>query len=370
MTARSFQIEVPEAALADLRERLHRTRWPSEIAGSGWTYGTNKTYLQALCAYWADEFDWRAQETILNRHDHFTRDVDGFGLHYIHAKGQGPSPLPLVLTHGWPGTFYDFDKVIEPLADPGAHGGDPADAFDVVVPSIPGYAFSERPAVTGYGPARTAELWDRLMTALGYHRYGAHGGDWGVLVTGLLGWKYPERVVGIHRLIGGIPRVEPQPDESDEERQIRLAEGSGYGHIQSTRPQTLAYGLTDSPAGLAGWIVEKWQAWSDCGGDIESRFTKDELLTTVSLYWLTETIHSSCRLYYENAHDRANRLDGRIDVPSGYAVCRWLTQTRDDLAHNCNLVRWTEFERGGHFAAFEEPQLLVDDLREFFRPLR
>ena len=214
MTATPFQIKIPDAALAELRERLKRTRWPSEIPGSGWTYGTNKAYLQELCAYWADEFDWRRQEAALNRHDHFEREVDGFRLHYVHAPGRGPDPLPLVFTHGWPSTFYDFDKVIGPLADPGAHGGDPADAFDVIVPSMPGYAFSERPTVPGYGPARTAELWDRLLTDMGHERYGAHGGDWGGLVTGLVGWKYPERVVGIRRLVGGIPGWLPSPERT------------------------------------------------------------------------------------------------------------------------------------------------------------
>ncbi len=371
MTATPFKIEIPEAALTDLRERLKRTRWPTDLMPeAGWTYGTNNAYLKELCAYWADGFDWRAQEAALNRHDHFLREVDGFRLHYIHARGQGPDPFPLVFTHGWPSTFYDFDKLIEPLADPGAHGGNPADAFDVIVPSMPGYAFSERPTVTGYGPARIAELWDRLMTDMGHARYGAHGGDWGGLVTGLIGWKYPQRAVGIHRLVGGIPRLEPKPGETAEERRIRLADGGGYGHIQSTRPQTLAYGLTDSPAGLAGWIVEKWHAWSDCGGDIESRFTKDELLTTISLYWFTETIYSSTCLYHENAHNSVNRIGGRIEVPSGYAVCRWLRQTRDELAQESNLVHWTEFDRGAHFSAFEEPELLAEDIRKFFRPLR
>ena len=371
MTATPFKIEIPDAALADLRERLRRTRWPTDLMPhAGWTYGTNNAYLKELCAYWADGFDWRAQETALNRHDHYLREVDGFRLHYIHAPGQGPDPFPLVFTHGWPSTFYDFDKLIGRLADPGAHGGDPADAFDVVVPSMPGYGFSERPTVTGYGPARIAELWDRLMTDMGHARYGAHGGDWGGLVTGLIGWKYPQRVVGIHRLVGGIPRLAPKPGETAAERQIRLADGGGYGHIQSTRPQTLAYGLTDSPAGLAGWIVEKWHAWSDCGGDIESRFTKDELLTTIALFWFTETIYSSTCLYHENAHNSVNRIGGRIEVPSGYAVCRWLRQTRDELARESNLVHWTEFDRGAHFSAFEEPELLAEDIRKFFRPLR
>ncbi len=369
MTATPFQIEVPDAALTDLRERLARTRWPTEIEGGGWNYGTNRAYLQELCAYWADGFDWRRQEAALNRHDHFLREVDGFRLHYIHAAGQGPDPLPLVLTHGWPSTFYELDKVIEPLADPGAHGGDPADAFDVFVPSLPGYGFSEVPTRPGYGPARIAEMWDRLFTDLGHARYGAHGGDWGATITGLIGWKFPERVVGIHRLAGGMQSRRESGNDAEALATWRRT-GGGYGHIQSTRPQTLSYGLTDSPAGLAGWIIEKWHAWSDCGGDIESSFTKDELLTTVSLYWFTGTIHSSTRIYYENAQNEANRIGGRIEAPSGYAVFPGMSRTRDELAESCNVVHWSEFDRGGHFAAFEEPELVVEDIRAFFRSLR
>ncbi len=374
MSATSFRIAIPDEALTDLRERLLRTRWPSEITDGGWSYGTNRAYLQELCTYWAEEYDWRAQEASLNRHEHFTREVDGFRLHYIQARGQGPDPLPLVLTHGWPSSFYELDKVIAPLADPAAHGGDPTDAFHVIVPSLPGYGFSEIPAVPGYGPARTAELWDCLMTDLGHSRYGAHGGDWGALVTGQLGWKFPQRVVGIHRTAGGIQGV-AEDSADDEETQKRLrdnwrTEETGYQRIQGTRPQTLAYGLTDSPAGLAGWIVEKWRAWSDCEGDLESRFTKDELLTTIALYWFTETIHSSTRFYYESAHDDRNRVGGQIETPSGYAIFPGMVQTRERLAEDCNLVHWSEFDRGGHFAAFEEPELIVQDLRDFFRPLR
>ena len=318
MSATPFRIAIPDEALDDLRERLLRTRWPSEITDGGWSYGTNQAYLQELCAYWAEEYDWRAHEANLNRHDHFTREVDGFRLHYVQAEGTGPDPLPLVLTHGWPSSFYELDKVIAPLADPAAHGGDPVDAFHVIVPSLP-----------GYGPARTAELWDSLMTDLGYGRYGAHGGDWGRLggarhraagldVSAARGRHPPHR--------GGIQGV-AEDSSDDEETRKRLrdywrTEETGYQRIQGTRPQTLAYGLTDSPAGLADWIIEKWRAWSDCGGDLESRFTKDELLTTVALYWFTETIHSSTRFYYESSLFMWLALEGswvsRSDVDRSY----------------------------------------------------
>ena len=371
--AEPFTIAISEDAIADLHARLTRTRWPREITDGGWTYGTNLSYLRELCEYWAEGFDWRAQEAALNRHAHFMEVVDGFRLHFVHAEGSGPAPLPLVLTHGWPSTIYELDRVIGPLSDPAAHGGDPADAFHVVVPSLPGYGFSEIPTVPGYGAARTAQLWDGLMSQLGYERYGAHGGDWGALVTAHLGRRYPERVVGIHRNVGGIQfaSIEGMSDEARRERrELWQTEESGYQGIQSTKPQTLSYGLTDSPAGLAGWIVEKWRSWSDCAGDVESRFTKDDLLTTVAIYWFTETIHSSTRFYYESAHDDENRIEGHIDTPSGFAVFPGMGGSRERAAEDCNLVHWSEFERGGHFAAFEEPELVVEDLRTFFRPLR
>jgi pimeloyl-ACP methyl ester carboxylesterase len=371
--AEPFTIAISDDAIADLRARLARTRWPREITDGGWTYGTNLSHLQELCEYWAEGFDWRAQEAALNRHPHFMEVVDGFRLHFIHAEGRGPAPLPLVLTHGWPSTIYELDRVIGPLSNPAAHGGDPADAFHVVVPSLPGYGFSEIPTVPGYGPARTAQLWDGLMSQLGYERYGAHGGDWGALVTAQLGWRYPERVAGVHRNIGGIQfaSIEGQSEEARRaRRELWQTEETGYQRIQGTKPQTLAYGLTDSPAGLAGWIVEKWRSWSDCAGDIESRFTKDELLTTVAIYWFTETIHSSTRFYYESAHDEENRIGGHIDAPSGFAVFSGMGGSRERTAEDCNLVHWSEFDRGGHFAAFEEPDLVVEDLRTFFRPLR
>ena len=368
-----FTIDVPDDAINDLRERLARTRWPSEIEDGGWAYGTNLAYLQELCDYWADGFDWRAQERALNRHTHFTTSAEDLRLHFIHAEGQGPAPLPLVITHGWPSTFYELDKVIAPLSDPAAHGGDPADAFHVVVPSLPGYGFSEIPTAAGNGPARTAELWNVLMQQLGYTRYGAHGGDWGALVTAQLGSLFPDRVVGIHRNLGGIRLTSDDGGSEEEQQQARelwRTEETGYQRIQGTRPQTLSYGLTDSPAGLAGWIVEKWRAWSDCDGDVELRFTKDELLTTIALYWFTGTIHSSTRFYYESAHDDRNRIDDYIDTPSGFAVFPGMGSSRERTAEGCNLVHWTELDRGGHFGAFEEPELLVEDLRTFFRPLR
>ena len=365
MAAEPFTIAIADEAIADLQDRLQRTRWPTEFRPeAGWQYGTNQAYLKQLCGYWLDGYDWRAQESHLNRLDHFKREVDGFNLHYIHAKGKGPNPLPLVITHGWPSTFYDFDKIIDMLSDPGAHGGNPADSFDVVIPSMPGYAFSEKPSVPGYAPTRVAELWDRLMVDLGYEHYGAYGGDWGSTVTSVIGRNHADNVIGILRLVGSIPRVEQKPGE-------RLADGGGYGHIQSTRPLTVAYGLTDSPVGLAGWILEKWQAWSDCGDNIESRFSKDELLTTIALYWFTETAYSSARLYYENARNNIADTDPRpIEIPTGYAVCRWLRQTREELAQQSNLVHWTEFNKGAHFMAGEEPELLARDIRKFFRPLR
>ncbi|MEX2230278.1 MAG: epoxide hydrolase family protein [Dehalococcoidia bacterium] len=382
MPATPFTIAVPDEALDDLRRRLAHTRWPGEIAGSGWTYGTNRDYLRELCDYWRDGYDWRAHEAALNRFPQFTAAVDGYRLHFVHARGAGPRPLPLVFSHGWPGSFVEASKIIGPLTDPAAHGGDAADAFDVVAPSLPGYGFSEIPAVAGYGQARTAELFDALMRSLGYDRYAAQGGDWGAVITGHLASRFPERVVGAHmnmlvgaRRPGDEPPAPPSAEEwrAQEAARQRREEGTGYQRIQGTRPQTLAYGLTDSPAGLAGWIVEKWREWSDCGGDVERRFTKDELLTNISIYWHTGTINSSTRYYYESAHDpERNGIAGPVATPCAFAMFKPIpgARSRARAERDFNVVRWTEFDRGGHFAAMEEPELLVQDIREFFRPLR
>ena len=380
MDVRPFAVDVPQAVLHDLRARLERTRWPDEVAGAGWDYGSNLSYMEELVGYWRTGFDWRGQEKAINAFSHFRATVNGIGIHFVHERGKGPDPLPLVITHGWPGSFVEMLKIVPLLADPARHGGDAADAFDVVVPSLPGYGFSDRPAERGVR-ASFAGLWDRLMTdGLAYRRFGAHGGDIGAGVTTRLGLHCPDHLVGIHITAVAEPYLGPEvPELSEAERAYRVKvqrweqEEGGYSHIQGTRPQTLAYGLNDSPAGLAAWIVEKFRSWSDCAGDVERRFTKDELLTNVTLYWVTQTINSSIRLYYESRHNPAPlALGQRVTVPTAVALTteevdhaprEWAERTYD-------VQRWTELPRGGHFAALEEPELLVQDIRAFFRPLR
>jgi pimeloyl-ACP methyl ester carboxylesterase len=376
-----FTIQIADEVLGDLQQRLQRTRWPDEIDGAGWDYGTNLAYLQQLVAYWREGYDWRAQERLLNRFPQFQASVDGFRLHFLHLKGQGPRPLPLILSHGWPGSFFEMYKVVEPLADPTRHGGSAEDAFDVVVPSLPGYGFSERPHTRGMNVARIADLFLRLMRdALGYRRFGAQGGDWGSAITARLGAAYPAHLVGIH--LNGIPvRLGPQDlaglgDGPDIQRwrarrQHYEQDEGAYSRIQGTRPQTLAYGLTDSPVGLAGWIVEKFRAWSDCQGDVERAFSKDELLTNIMIYWVTDTINSSMRLYYEAAHTPAEPPE-RVEVPTGVAAFPHdiVTPVRSIAKRMFNIQQWRDMPAGGHFAALEQPEALVEDIRTFFRPLR
>ena len=381
MTPQPFEIQFPDEAVADLRRRLAHTRWPAEVTGSGWDFGTNLAYLQELCAYWADGFDFDAQAAYLNQMPQFTTEVDGYGIHYVHAEGTGPDPLPLVFTHGWPGTFFEIHKILDLLTNPAAHGGDEADAFTVVVPSLPGYGYSEIPTTTGWGQARTAELWDGLMRQLGYSRYGAQGGDWGAVVTAHLGHSFAERVVGAQINMPFLGPVDDRTPQTEEEQaylqragQWQAAEAA-YQAIQRTKPQTLAYGLTDSPAGLAGWITEKLRSWSDCGGDLETRFSKDESLTNISIYWFTNTINSSTRYYYESGADPANRLTHTIEAPVGVSVfpaeISGLSAPRSWVERGCEqLTQWSVHDRGGHFAAMEEPELLAQDIRDFFRPLR
>ncbi|HXH21630.1 MAG TPA: epoxide hydrolase [Dehalococcoidia bacterium] len=382
MAVTPFRIEVPDAVLDDLRERLQRTRWPDQIPGSAWDYGTDRDYLRELVSYWIDGFDWRAQEAKLNQLPQYLAEVDGVRIHFVHARGNGPRPMPLLLTHGWPGSFYEMHKVIGPLSDPAAHGANPDDAFDVVVPSLPGYGFSGPTTERGFGPARMAQLLLRLMTGeLGYARFAAQGGDWGSIITTTMARLFPESLAGIHlNMLSG--RLAPADPESEEEkllaeRAARFAqEETGYQRIQGTKPQTLAYALNDSPAGLAAWIVEKWRAWSDCGGDVERRFTKDEILTNITIYWVTGTINSSMRLYYEAAHAASGAgpavPTGRVEVPTAVAdfPAEIYRASRRQAEAAFNLQRWTPMPRGGHFAAMEEPGLLVEDIREFFRPLR
>ena len=381
MEAQPFTIDIPDSVLQDLTERLERTRWPDDSPDAGWEYGSNLGYVQELVEYWRTAFDWRAQERAINRLAHYRAQVDGSGIHFIHERGRGPNPLPLLLTHGWPSTFTEMLKIIPMLIDPAAHGGDAGDSFDVIVPSLPGYGFSDLTTERGVNVSRIADLWAELMAGLGYTRFGAHGGDWGAGITARLGYAHPDRMIGIHvTAVSAIPYLGPDPDLSDAERAFmeareewRQAEG-GYGHIQGTKPQTLSYGLNDSPAGLAAWITEKFRTWSDCHGDVESRFTKDELLTNIAIYWVTGTINSSTRIYYESQRGRRGLDEGeRIEPPSAVAVFpkdlsypprEWGERVFNDLQ------RWAEMPRGGHFAALEEPEMLVDDLRAFFRPLR
>jgi len=382
MRVEPFSIRIPDEDLADLRARLERTRWPDEAEDAGWDYGTNLAYLRQLVAYWREGFDWRAVERRLNSFSHFRAEIGGRWIHFIREPGVGPHPMPLVVTHGWPSSVAEMLEVIRPLADPGRFGGDPDDAFDVVVPSLPGFGFSDR--WTSRGAAPTADLWAALMSGLGYERFGAQGGDVGAGATVGLGRFHADRMIGMHissDLPG--PKPPPAPDElTAAEREYlarldrwELIEGA-YGHQQRTRPQTLGYGLNDSPAGLAGWIVEKFRAWSDCGGDVDRRFSNDDLLTAVSMYWFTQTINSSIRNYYERAHDstrRPLRAGERVPTPLGVAMFpgeRDLIVPREYAERNYDIRRWTDMPRGGHFAALEEPQLLIDDVRAFFREFR
>jgi len=378
-----FQIRVPETVLQDLRERLARTRFPDAVAGSVWGYGAELDYLRDLAAYWRDGFDWREQERALNALHHFRASIDGLAIHFVHEAGRGPRPLPLVLTHGWPGSFAELLKLAPLLTDPASHGGSPEDAFDLVIPSIPGFGFSERPARPGVSNRSVALLWHALMRGLGYSRYGAQGGDWGAGISTWLALLHPASLAGIHLnyipgsyrpdLGSGTAPLAPEEAAFLEQKAQWYEEEGGYAHAQGTRPQTLAYGLNDSPVGLLAWIVEKLRAWSDCGGQLERRFGRDEVLTHVTLYWVTETIGSSMRLYRESRHTPLQLGPGeRVRVPCGIAHFpleaphpprAWVERAYD-------VRRWTEMPRGGHFAAMEEPELLAEDIRAFFRPLR
>jgi len=376
-----FKITVPDETLKDLRDRLARVRWPDEIPGAGWRHGTDLAYMKELVAYWRERYDWRRHEAQLNAFRQFTAPVAGIDLHFIHEPGVGPRPLPLLLSHGWPGSVWEFHKILPLLTDPGRFGGDPADAFTIVAPSLPGYGFSFRPDQPRFGVLEIADAFATLMTeVLGYERFGAQGGDWGAFVTARLGYAYPERLAGIHLNLLTLRRdIKPPANPTAEETQYLkdlghwLREEAGYQWIQGTKPQTLAYGLTDSPVGLAAWIVEKFRTWSDCGGDVERRFTKDELLTNVMLYWVTGAIGSSFWPYYARYHDDWPIPDGaRVAVPMGHAAFpREIVRPPRAWAERVfDVRRWTAMPAGGHFAALEEPQALAGDLRAFFRGLR
>ena len=371
-----YRIDIPQGALDDLRDRLGRTRWPDELPGVGWDLGVPLDYLKGLAGYWATTYDWRGQEAALNEFAQFTTVIDDQNIHFLHVRSPEPGALPLLITHGWPGSIAEFLDIIGPLVDPAAHGGDPADAFHVIAPSIPGFGFSGPTHETGWNTVRVARAWAELMRRLGYERYGAQGGDTGALVSPELGRIDPEHLAGIH-VNNLLTFPSGQLDDLSDADQGRLKlmqrwqnEMAGYASIQSTRPQTLAYALTDSPVGQLAWIVEKFKEWTDPAAELpEDAVDRDRLLTDVSIYWLTATAGSSARLYYEGAKSwgQANEPSA---VPTGVAVFPMDITIRSIAESQHNIVHWTEFDRGGHFAAMEAPDLLVADVREFFRPLR
>ena len=374
-----FTVRVPESVLDDLTRRLALTRWPDEVAGSGWEYGSNLTYMHELIDYWHDKFDWRAEEKAINQFTHFRTEIDGHGIHFIHMRGKGKDPMPIILLHGWPGSFLQMMKIIPLLSDPESHDATSADAFDVIVPSLPGYGFSDRPGERGMSVFRIADLFSRLMSEeLGYKRYVVRASDLGAGVAQQMALAHPDSIAGLH-LSGLNPYVSQIPSDLSEAEQkfledvqrFRMQEGA-YAMVHNTKPQTLAYGLNDSPAGLAAWIVEKFRSWSDCDGNVENRFSKDELLANLTVYWATETINSSCRLYYETMHNWPQVAGKRVVVPTGMAMFPkdLFPGPREWAQRQYNVVRWTQMPRGGHFGEMEEPQLLAEDIRAFVHSLK
>lgn len=389
-TPEQFTIRVPEAVLEDLKGRLARTRWPSDLGNADWRYGTSRDYLESFVDYWLKDYDWRLAEAAMNRFDHYRVDLDGVPIHFIHRRGNGPRPVPLILSHGWPWTFWDLAEMIDPLADPGAHGGDPADAFDVVVPSLPGFGFSSPLTNTGIGASATAGLWRQLMhDVLGYPRFGAQGADFGAIITQTMAQQRSDDLIGVHLNrykrpsgahgvgTGNVTAEDYGPDEEGEweRQQAGLPKGVSHLAVNTHDPQSLAYGLHDSPAGLAAWLLERRRAWSDCGGDVERAFNREFLATTLTLYWVTETFATSLRIYWETAHETPAPVpDGGkvIEAPLAIGVLPRdvIVMPRRHAEEDTNLHRWTKYPRGGHFGPAEVPELIVADLRGFFRPLR
>ena len=372
-----FRISTPDAALEDLRRRLRATRWPERETVDDWSQGIPLAYVQDVCGYWAEKYDWRAREERLNRFAQWQTRIDGLGIHFVHVRSPHADALPLVITHGWPGSIVEFQKVIDPLVNPTAHGGEARDAFHVVCPSLPGYAFSEKPARAGWTTQRIGKAWSELMARLGYGRYVAQGGDWGAMVTTWIGIEDPEHCAAIHL---NMPIAPPDPATMNDltEREKSALAGmqhyqewdSGYSKQQSTRPQTVGYGLVDSPAGQAAWILEKFWAWTDCNGHPENVLSRDELLDNVMLYWLPGTAASSARLYWESF--RTLSLDP-VRVPVGCSIFpkeifrtskRWAEKRFEKLIH------FEELPKGGHFAAFEQPELYLGEVRACFRKVR
>jgi len=377
-----FRLHVPEETLKDLRERLSRVRWPDEPPIEPWSTGTSVGYMRQLVDYWRDRFDWRAQEEALNRYHHFKVPLAGIDLHFIHEQGKGPNPMPLLLSHGWPGSVVEFHKILPMLTDPARFGGDPSDSFTVVAPSLPGYTMSFAPGQKRFSVEEISEVFAALMTdVLGYEKFGAQGGDWGAFVTSRLGYQFPERMIGIHINLLAVRRdpkmlTDPTPEEKVFIEQLNafLKEETGYQWIQGTRPTTLAFGLTDSPVGLAAWIVEKFRSWTDNNGDLESALSRDEMLTNITLYWATGAIGSSFWPYYARMHGPWPIPEGAsIGVPTGYVEFpKEILRPPRSVAERSygNIQRWTKMAKGGHFAALEQPEALAQEIRAFFRPLR
>lgn len=378
-----FSIAVPNEVLEDLRRRVMATRWSDETDAEPWRYGPPLAYMRHVVDHWLNRFDWRAQEAFLNSFSHYTTEINGHSIHFIHEAGVGPDPMPLVLTHGWPGSFVEMLRILPMLTDPASHGGRAEDAFSVVVPSIPGHGFSSRPTKPGMSYAVVADLWATLMARLGYARFGAQGGDWGSWISASLGLQHPDRITGLHlnylstRFRPGVSPSDP-PISAEEQayldRVARWAEAEGaYIAIQATKPQTLAYGLSDSPVGLAAWLLEKFRAWSDCTEVPEEAVPLDDLLTDIMIYWITNTAHSAAR-FYSGSRERPFHLapGEKIRPPCGVVTLpRELPMPPRSWAERAfNIVHWTRLPRGGHFAAMEQPALLAEDIREFFRSLR
>ncbi|MFL0252883.1 epoxide hydrolase family protein [Clostridium neuense] len=381
MCIERFHIKVSDEILDDLKYKLEHVRWPDELEGLGFERGTEINYLKSLISYWKEKFDWRSQEKELNRFSQFRCNVDGIDIHFIHERGKGPNPIPIILTHGWPDSYIRYQKIIPLLTDPANHRGKPEDSFDVIVPSLPGFGFSSSPKYSGVNNYRISEIWAKLMTEkLGYNKFAAAGGDVGSGVTRYLALKHPELLIGIHLTdIGIIRELMTSQDNtklSEDELQYKksaiewVSNEGGYMSIQSSKPQTLAYGLSDSPVGLAAWIIEKFYAWSDCNGELQQKFSRDELLTNIMIYWVTNTIGSSARIYYENMHSLPPM--GHIEVPTGMALfpADILLPPKEWAERNLNIKRFTTMPRGGHFTAMEEPELLAEEIRTFFRPYR
>ena len=377
MDIRPFRIDVPQTTLDDLQRRLDSTRWPAQLEAAAWNYGANLTYIRELCNYWRNGYDWRTQEARVNAFPQFLCEVDGVDVHFVHVRGKGTNPFPLLLVHGWPGSIVEFLDVIGPLTDPARFGGDPLNSFDVVIPALPGFGFSGKPRVRGWGITRIAAAFDRLMTVvLGYERYGVQGGDWGGITAAKMGSAHADHVAAIHL---NFVIAQPPPGDLSAEEQAQVARSAafqaqetGYSAVQGTRPDSLTLAQTDSPAGLAAWIIEKFRVWSDCDGDVEKAFTRDALLTNLMFYWAPESVASAARIYYEARNDPASFRFGKVEVPTGVAAFpkepwnaprRWAEQRYD-------IRRWTVMPRGGHFAAMEQPGLLTEDVQAFFETIR